>query len=263
MAFFNITGENARLRAQVVALAKMKRFELWMTVKTSALLNRQYMSVAKLVEDVQLNIDAFIDTEQKYMKALYSIHYKRVGATFSADVFNEFNNAKNTRVPELKGMIEEFWVAFNLWTKNNTASKVVLVNETTKRLLNQIIRRGVGDGKSYSEIAKDIRKARKNINRKRALRIARTETHSAMNFAIDQSVLSTRIEFIRDWLSMKDGRTRNAHILANGQKQPQGVAFDVGGEKLMYPGDPKGSAKNIIHCRCVLLYHTVKNGRRQ
>ncbi len=35
----------------------------------------------------------------------------------------------------------------------------------------------------------------------------------------------------------------------------QGVneAFDVGGEALMYPGDPSGSAGNTINCRCTVL----------
>ena len=32
--------------------------------------------------------------------------------------------------------------------------------------------------------------------------------------------------------------------------------FNVGGELLMYPSDPKGSAANVINCRCVLGYDT-------
>ncbi len=35
-------------------------------------------------------------------------------------------------------------------------------------------------------------------------------------------------------------------------------AFDVGGEQLMYPGDPAGSAGNICNCRCTVIYFSVQ-----
>jgi hypothetical protein len=30
------------------------------------------------------------------------------------------------------------------------------------------------------------------------------------------------------------------------------VPFDIGGEALMYPGDPAGSAGQVINCRCAM-----------
>jgi hypothetical protein len=30
--------------------------------------------------------------------------------------------------------------------------------------------------------------------------------------------------------------------------------FIVSGEELMYPGDPSGSAGNVINCRCAIGY---------
>ena len=30
--------------------------------------------------------------------------------------------------------------------------------------------------------------------------------------------------------------------------------FSVGGEQLEYPGDPSGSAENVINCKCVIGY---------
>jgi hypothetical protein len=36
-------------------------------------------------------------------------------------------------------------------------------------------------------------------------------------------------------------------------------AFEVGGEMLMYPGDPAGSAGNVINCRCAIS-HVVDDG---
>ncbi len=43
---------------------------------------------------------------------------------------------------------------------------------------------------------------------------------------------------------------RISHIAADGQTRDVNKPFDVGGEKLMYPKDPAGSAKNTIKCQC-------------
>jgi len=49
---------------------------------------------------------------------------------------------------------------------------------------------------------------------------------------------------------------RPAHLAAHGQVRDVDKPFDVGGEKLMYPKDPAGSAKNTIRCGCTSLpYH--------
>ena len=30
--------------------------------------------------------------------------------------------------------------------------------------------------------------------------------------------------------------------------------FTIGGAKMEYAGDPKGGAKNVVNCRCVIVY---------
>lgn len=45
---------------------------------------------------------------------------------------------------------------------------------------------------------------------------------------------------------------RITHILANGQIVPPESPFIVGGEELMYPRDPSGSAENTINCSCIM-----------
>ncbi|MBN1495932.1 MAG: hypothetical protein JXA07_04130 [Spirochaetes bacterium] len=46
---------------------------------------------------------------------------------------------------------------------------------------------------------------------------------------------------------------RVSHLAADGQKRKANEPFDVGGEKLMYPRDPAGSAKNTIGCNCYTI----------
>lgn len=58
----------------------------------------------------------------------------------------------------------------------------------------------------------------------------------------------------KQWVTWVDGRTRPAHMAANGQERfPVTLPFTVWGEQLLYPKDPRGSARNVVNCRCVLV----------
>ena len=82
--------------------------------------------------------------------------------------------------------------------------------------------------------------------------IARTETIRSSNLG------STEIykgwgAWGSEWLATMDDRVRDTHAEANGQIRPFGAPFEVGGEKLLYPGDPNGSAGNVCSCRCTTV----------
>jgi uncharacterized protein with gpF-like domain len=54
------------------------------------------------------------------------------------------------------------------------------------------------------------------------------------------------------WNTVGDNAVRQDHVDADGQTVGAGDPFDVGGEELMFPGDPMGSDENTINCRCFL-----------
>lgn len=54
-----------------------------------------------------------------------------------------------------------------------------------------------------------------------------------------------------EWVSMEDSAVRSPHKDANGQVVPTGHEFEVGGEKMLYPGQPVGDPANWINCRCL------------
>lgn len=90
----------------------------------------------------------------------------------------------------------------------------------------------------------------------RAATVARTETVAALNAgqlagAAHQEDTTGRL-MIKTWRAHPDERTREAHRAADGQEQLITAPFTVGGEHLMYPGDPRGSAAAVINCRCAL-----------
>lgn len=88
----------------------------------------------------------------------------------------------------------------------------------------------------------------------RAATVARTETVAAENAGALAGAAyvqdTTGRPVLKVWRAHTDERTRAAHAEADGQEQPLTQAFTVGAEQLMYPGDPKGSAGNVINCRC-------------
>ena len=87
-----------------------------------------------------------------------------------------------------------------------------------------------------------------------ALRIARTEAHTALERGAWEAANSLGVRVTKEWVSREDSLVRPAHAVAHGQVRGILQPFDVGGEQLMYPGDPKASAKNKVHCRCTVNY---------
>lgn len=91
-----------------------------------------------------------------------------------------------------------------------------------------------------------------SVWRTRAELISRTETNSAMS-AGAFSALRDEGAGMKAWLASPGGRTRPEHAAADGQEVPIDQPFIVGGEELMFPGDPSGSAAMICNCRCSLV----------
>lgn len=92
----------------------------------------------------------------------------------------------------------------------------------------------------------------------RAVVVARTETMGALNASRTDAFQALAEEdeegeYERIWLATLDTRTRKAHRDVDGDRAPVGEPFEVGGEFLMFPGDPSGSASNVINCRCTTL----------
>lgn len=86
-------------------------------------------------------------------------------------------------------------------------------------------------------------------------RIARTQTTRIENEARLKSYKAMEDlghKVVKTWVAVGDNRTRHAHNVANGQTVEIDKPFIVGGEELMFPGDPNGSPGNIINCRCYM-----------
>lgn len=255
----NVFKPQAKARMQRRLLRQMLQIEKGFAKRVRILLNGSYREAAHLLEQgISQGLDAVVDLRATDMIQIFRIGYIRAGGVFSKLVFDAVAQLKFSYAPEAKGMADEFWNSFRSYVELNTASRVLRVNGTTKRWIARLIKRGTENGKSPGEIAKDLRKSGR-LNKNRATRIARTEVHSVSNYATQKAAESTRLKLEKEWVAFIDDRTRTSHIKVNGQKVLLNNDFEVGGARMKQPGDPKGGAKNVIHCRCVVLYHTVKN----
>jgi len=86
----------------------------------------------------------------------------------------------------------------------------------------------------------------------RSERIARTETTAAYNAGIQSAYLDEEVGY-KMWIALGDARTRETHIEAHGQTVKADEWFNVGNDALFFPGDPSGSAQEVINCRCTTI----------
>jgi len=135
-----------------------------------------------------------------------------------------------------------------------STSNITGVNKVTQRLIARQLKQGLDTGEGLNELTNRIRSVF-NFNRSRALRIARTQTGGAVSSGRHYGMKAAGVE-LKSWLTSRDKDVRDSHRNAE-QKYAEGIPleqpFEVDGELLMYPGDPAGSAANIINCRCVEL----------
>lgn len=128
--------------------------------------------------------------------------------------------------------------------------RITKVADTTRLQIVSAVARGFDDGLGQTGVAGYIRDLIPTMSGYRAGMIARTEVHGAANYGSVSAAAETGLRLRKEWISAEDERTRESHAAANGQIVAQDDAFDVGGEALMYPGDPGGSAAEVINCRC-------------
>lgn len=87
----------------------------------------------------------------------------------------------------------------------------------------------------------------------RAEMVARTETIGAFNGGLQQGWDQSGIEGKKVWLAALDGRTRETHRAAHGQRVAVNENFNVGGFPTPTPGQT-GVAAEDINCRCSMDY---------
>ncbi len=126
------------------------------------------------------------------------------------------------------------------------------VNATTQNLLSTRLAEVMAAGPTPDLLAAAVEKAMGDRIRSSAATIARTEVGGAYNAASSMAREQIGVKK-QEWLATFDSRTRSSHLAANGQKVAVGEKFEVGGARLLYPGDPAGPVAELANCRCTVI----------
>lgn len=145
---------------------------------------------------------------------------------------------------------------------NDVGNRLVRIPDEVYALIVGEIEQGLRDAESIPDITRriDVLLTASGSERwpNRARTVARTETIGAVNAGVYRAaVLDAQdrgdVAPAKVWLSTLDDRTRPTHTEADRQRTLLQSPFKVGGADLLFPGDPRGPAQEVIMCRCSML----------
>ena len=127
----------------------------------------------------------------------------------------------------------------------------VNTNDLKKSIRNEVSR-GISNAYSYQDIARNINNSM-GIGLNKSIRIARTEGHRVNQQSTYDAMEKAKkkgANVVKQWDATLDAKTRTSHQQVDGEIRELDETFSNG---LRFPGDPQGSAAEVINCRCVLL----------
>ena len=188
--------------------------------------SKQYKSINEYMEKCYK--DGFVGT-------MYSLHKQGIPLVIPID-----------QKKVVKAMFTDSKISKKLYTKLGED-----VNFLKKRIANNLSR-GISTASSYGDIARNI--ANDSVmGFNRAMRIARTEGTRISNessFDASKDSKDKGCDIVKMWSAALDKRTRESHARVDGEIRELDEKFSNG---LMYPGDSKGGAAEVVNCRCALL----------
>lgn len=198
-----------------------------------------------------------VQTNSVTIQRAYIQLYETVGLMHGKRVIKDIERqAKNLFTDTFQREVIQFLANYGgnrIRTVSNTLAEFIIRELSIANL----------DGISISQAVTNILKKR-SFYRWQLLRIARTETTAAANYASDAASSTTGIVLQKVWVSAEDSRTRVIpedeydHLHMNGKRVDDGQPFFVrvrggGVEPMRFPGDPSGSSENVINCRCAMV----------
>lgn len=151
------------------------------------------------------------------------------------------------------------WVANYL---NESGNRLVRLPDEVYGLVVAEIERGIREQADIPTITRAVNTVLTATGSERwphrAVTVARTETMGAVNAGVYRSAVLEAEQRgdpapFKQWLSTEDSRTRPTHTAADRQRTLLTEPFRVGGAPLLFPGDPRGPAQEVINCRCTMI----------
>lgn len=244
LAFKNIRKEVSEVFGKFEFANEMTPIERYTEAQKYERLKKIEESVAKVINVV--NNEALKQVNQSLLD-MYKVNYD-----FSAKelgVLLAITTHKAPNKTEVRQEVNQEQSPLNKLAVDNVKD----IGDLRRRVSQSFVS-GIMAGENANKLIKRLQKVAE-LKLSDVVRIARTQTTKVENLArmdVYQEVAKQGYKVVKEWVAVIDSRTRDAHKKADGQRVPIDEPFIVNGEKLMFPGDPNGSAENIINCRCTM-----------
>ena len=209
--------------------------------------------------------DGALQIHEDRLKRILMNLYTAAFDAFGRRLWNSIK--KSTSPTEIKRdgsvpLTPQFDLARQIWINAVAGEKVTQIAGTTseqaRRIIQQAnadaIEQGLDEKQTAKLIQSRIAEDGAQLSRLRSRVISRTESHAASNASNQMAVQASGVPMVKEWIASGGERTRENHLLANGQTVALSEPFVVGNDFLMQPGDPSGSAEEVINCRCAVGY---------
>lgn len=226
----DLDPEKARIKSKIQSKIYQKQYQEQLQKQVEGILDKMQTSQFVTVSDYldECYNDGFIGT-------IFDAHGQ--GVPFMAPI----NQEAMVRAVQLDSKISK-----GLYTR--LGEDVALL----KKKITAQVSRSIATGMTFSQTAKALEGYTK-IGYNNAIRIARTEGHRIQTTATMDAMTEAKdrgADVVKQWDATLDGATRESHAAVDGQIRELNEKFSNG---LSYPGDPSGSAAEVINCRCALL----------
>lgn len=128
------------------------------------------------------------------------------------------------------------------------------MTDTASARIDQILLDGYIAGDPFDTTAQKVSDVLARLAGAPAELTARIETAALLAGIATISARLDQIVVTRMWITERDELVRETHRDADGQPQDLYTPFEVGDDLLDFPGDPNGSAAEVINCRCHLVF---------
>lgn len=228
-----------------------RRFERRMRVELSEAI-REAADAHESSRSIDAAVAMHEDNVERLLRSMWESAFTAIGERVLSQLDDEERGLP--WIGERKELPDSIQRALQSFIGRWGARKVTQITSATQSWIRGAISRGIEEGMSVPEIGSQIRGRATQIAAWRANTIARTETHSAaQNGSLQVAADSGKVRLKR-WVPVRDGRTRQGdnsdfnHYSPDRGEVPVNEPFIISGEQLMHPGDPSGSAGNIINC---------------
>jgi len=211
--------------------------------------------------------------EDDFLKMLNEL-YLTIGIIHGNRIYQGIAN-DNLNIKAARPMFNEaFQELLLIWLRRNAGTKIKTIRKSFINTLIDFIANESDEGISINKIVSSIIKTfgnKKGLYRSQIMRIVRTETAAAANYAALQAMESENLIIDKVWISTHDNRTRDGdsrneydHLAMHGVTKPREELFKVPNQNgdfdsILFPADPTGEPGNVINCRCTIAPKPRRN----